>query len=125
MFVYYNPNPFASRVGDCTVRAISKVLDQEWEQTYIDLCLYGLLQGDLPSSNSVWGKYLREKDFKRHIIPDTCPNCYTVKDFCYEHERGVYLLALNGHVVAVIDGDYFDTFDSGSEVPVFYWTKEG
>lgn len=124
MFNFYNPNPHAARVGDCTVRAISKVLGQEWEQTFIELCLYGLISGDMPSSNAVWGRCLRDKGLKRHIIPDACPDCYTVKDFCREHPQGVFLLALNGHVVAVVNGDYFDTWDSGDEVPVYYWTKE-
>lgn len=124
MFIKYNPNPTASRVGDCTIRAVSKAMNQSWEDSYIDLCLYGLLLGDLPSANSVWGKYLRENGFKRHIIPDTCPSCYTVNDFCEDHKKGVYLLALNGHVVTVCDGDFYDTWNSGDEIPVYYWTKE-
>lgn len=124
MHKYYNPNPDAARVGDCTVRAISKVLNQDWEQTYIDLCLYGLIGFDMPSSNAVWGRYLRHKGFCRHVVPDVCPACYTVQDFAREHQEGIYLLALNGHVVAVINGDWYDTWDSGKEIPVYYWKKE-
>ena len=31
----YNPNPVSGqRVGDCTVRAISKATGQDWETTY-------------------------------------------------------------------------------------------
>ena len=32
-YVHYNANPSNNLVGDCTVRAISAVLDQEGEQT--------------------------------------------------------------------------------------------
>lgn len=48
----------------------------------------------------------------------------TVKDFCKENPIGTYILAISGHVVAVIDGDYFDTWDSGEEIPIYYWKKE-
>lgn len=125
MFIKFNPNPIASRVGDCTVRAISKVTGQSWEKTYIDLCVYGLICSDMPSANSVWGRYLWDKGYKRHVAPDTCPNCYTVARFAEEHPNGEYILALNGHVVACVNGDYYDTWDSGNEIPVYYWTKEG
>lgn len=124
-WTYYNPNPIAARTGDCTVRAISKLTGQTWEQTYIDLCAFGLMMCDLPAANSVWGGYLRSKGFHRYLIPDTCPDCYTVNDFAEDHPNGDYLLALNGHVVAVMDGHYFDSWDSGAEVPIYYWQKEG
>ena len=47
-FVSYNPNPMGSKVGDCVVRALSKALGQKWEETYIDLCVEGVLKCDLP-----------------------------------------------------------------------------
>lgn len=124
MYANYNPNPKAARVGDCVIRAVSKVLNQEWERTYIMLAIYGFMLADLPSANHVWGRYLKDNGFRRSLIPDKCPACYTVKDFCEEHQKGVYLLALNGHVVAVVDGCYFDSWDSGDEVPVYFWEKE-
>ena len=80
--------------------------------------------GDMPSSNAVWGAYLRSKGFRREIIPDTCPECYTVADFAAEHPRGEYILALSGHVVCVEDGIIFDTWDSTGQIPLYYWFKE-
>lgn len=79
---------------------------------------------DMPSGNSVWGAYLKQKGFRRYIIPDTCPDCYTVADFASDHPEGTYILALSDHVVAVKGGDYWDTWDSGNEVPIYYWKKE-
>lgn len=125
MYVNYNPNPVAARVGDCVIRAISKVMDQTWEKSYIDLCVYGIMLSDLPSSNAVWGRYLRDNNFKRKIIPDIYPDLYTVRKFTEDHPDGVYVLALNGHVVACEQGNYFDTWDSGDEIAIFYWVKEG
>lgn len=79
---------------------------------------------DMPSSNEVWMSYLHKRGFNRYIIPSTCPDCYTVSKFCRDHPQGIYLLATGTHVVAVINGNYFDTWDSGSEVPIFYFKKE-
>lgn len=123
-FSYFNPNPAGKKVGDCTVRAIAKATGQSWDETYIGLCLQGLMMGDLPSANSVWGAYLRRNGFARNIVPNTCPDCYTVAEFAEDHPRGVYVLALSSHVVCVTDGTYFDTWNSGEETPLFYWEKE-
>lgn len=124
MHKYYNPNPQAARVGDCVIRAVSFATGQSWEKTYLDLCVYGLINCDLPSSNNVWGRYLRDKGFRRYMVPDTCPSCYTVKDFTEDHPKGEYILAISGHVVAVKDGCHYDTWDSSDEIVVFYWKKE-
>ena len=125
MWIKYNANPDGKRVGDCTVRAISKATDQEWEAAYSALAVEGFLLYDMPSANHVWGAYLRRKGFRRNIIPETCPDCYTVEDFCRDNPKGVYILALPSHVIAVIDGDYYDTWDSGAEVPIYYWERKG
>lgn len=123
MWNSYNPNPNGARVGDCTVRALSKALDKSWEQTYSELAVQGFAMCDMPSANHVWGAYLRKNGFKKYIMPDECPDCYTVRDFCRDNPKGVFVLALSGHVVAVRDGNYFDTWDSGGEVPLYYWKK--
>lgn len=120
----YNPNPTGRNVGDCTVRAISKALGYPWERTYIELALQGFMMGDMPSSNAVWGAYLRSKGFVRQIIPDTCPECYTAADFAEEHPEGTYILALSGHVVCAQDGDLFDSWDSSGQIPLYFWYKE-
>lgn len=123
MFKELNVNPAKRKGDDCTVRAISLILGKSWEDTYLDLCEYGLRYADMPSANHVWGAYLLDNGYTRHIIPNTCPNCYSVRQFAKEHQRGEYILALHGHVVAVIDGDYYDSWDSGNEIPIYYWKK--
>lgn len=124
MFEYYNPNPRMNLIGDCVIRAISKLTNMLWEEVYIDVCVQGLEMCDMPSSNSVWGAYLYKKGYRKGIIPNTCPDCYTVKDFCADYPQGKYLLGTGTHAVAVEDGIYYDTWDSGDEVPIYFWRKE-
>lgn len=124
MFVFFNPNPVSKRVGDCTVRALSKAMGKPWEDTYLALCVEGLRMHDMPTANSVWGGYLKRNGYRQFALPDTCPECYTVASFASEHERGTYILALSNHVVAVVDGDWHDTWNSADEVPIYYFTME-
>lgn len=125
MWKKYNANPVMRKGDDCTVRAISKILSKSWEEVYWGLCKYGMKFYDMPSANHVWGTYLLDHGYRRTIIPDTCPMCYTVREFAEEHPYGSYILALNGHVVAVKNGNYYDSWDSGNEIPIYYWEKEG
>lgn len=122
-YIPYNPNPAKNRVGDCTVRAISKALNQDWEQTYAGLTAYGFMFSDMPSANHVWGAYLRHNGFKRYIVDDKGQDIYTVNDFCRDNPQGVFVLAITGHVVCVRDGHYYDSWDSGTEIPIYYWMR--
>ena len=124
MFVEVNLNPYKKSVGDCVIRAISMAENEHWDDTFIDLMVKCFQLKDIPSSNNAWGVYLRDLGYTRHIIPDTCPDCYTIRDFTEEHPEGVYILATGSHVVAVKDGDHYDTWDSGDEVPIYYFEKE-
>ncbi len=124
MFVYYNPNPAKKITGDCVVRGICKLTNDIWDVVYIHLVVEGLRMKDLPDHNAVWGSYLKHIGYSRFIIPDECPSCFTVKDFCNRYPEGRYLVATGSHVIAVVDGDYYDTWDSGDEIPIYYWRKE-
>lgn len=124
MYRNFNPNPIAARVGDCSVRALCKALGSDWETTYINMMLYGLMMCDLPSANAVWGKMLSDKGFVKRNLPLACAECYTVKDFTKDYNKGTYVIVVQGHVLTAIDGDYFDSWDSGDEVPLYYWKRE-
>ena len=123
MYIYYNPNPLKLSVGDCTIRAISKVTYQTWEDTYLDLIHQGLTMYDMPSSNRVWSEYLKIRGFHKQFIPNTCPDCYTIKDFCKDFPYGEYVVGTGEHVVAIIDGNYYDSWDSGNEIPIYYFER--
>ena len=124
-FVLFNPNPLRKNVDDCTVRAICAALGIDWEKAYMELAMQGLMMADMPNSNSVWGSYLKSQGFTRRFLQDTCPECYTVRDFCMDNPQGVYVLGTGTHAVASINGDYIDSWDSGDKVPSYFWKKEG
>ena len=124
MWIQYNENPLHKSVGDCVIRAVSIVMEYSWAKTYVELCIQGLLMCDMPSSDAVWGAYLKEHGFKRYSLPDDCPDCYTIKDFAHDHPSGIYAVGTGSHVCAIVDGCYVDSWDSGNETPIFYWRKE-
>lgn len=123
-YVFYNPNPRGIKVGDCVIRGLTKLLGFSWDKVYIDVMLKGFEMKDMPTANNVWGSYLRSLGYMRFGISNTCPDCYTVRHFCEDNPNGAYLLATGEHVIAVINGKYYDAWDSGDEVPIYYWRKE-
>lgn len=123
-FVYYNPNPANNLVGDCVVRALCKALNMDWITAYSEIVIHGLSMYDMPSSNNVWGSYLKSKGFSVKPLSDNCPNCYSVSQFCFDHPVGSYVVATGTHVIAIENGDYFDTYDSGRATLLYYFKKE-
>ena len=123
-YIYFNPNPAGRTVGDCSVRAIAKALDLDWESAYLQIVMNGFWMGDMPSSDSVWGCVLRKNGFYRESVPNTCPDCYTAEDFSRDHPVGTYILGFGGHVATVKDGDLYDSWDSSNEIPQFYWYEK-
>lgn len=124
MYIEYNPNPAGRNTGDCVIRAISKAMDLSWDDAFFAIMSQAFMMKDMPSSNAVWGNYLRSNGFKRRVIPDYCPDCYTIKDFCDDHFSGTYIVATGSHVVCCQDGDAYDSWNSLMEVAVFYWEKD-
>lgn len=123
MYKYYNPNPAGRVVGDCAVRAVSKALGITWEEAFDKLATAAYKMADLPNSDSVWGAVLRMNGFYREALPNTCPDCYTARDFCWDNPVGTYVLGFGGHVATVVDGVLYDSWDSSSEIPQYFWSR--
>ena len=123
-YIRYNPNPTGRRVGDCSIRAIAKALGIDWETAYLLITMNGYAMGDMPSSDSVWGSVLRQHGFYRDAIPNTCPDCYTVSDFCEDYPKGTYVLGFGGHVATVVDGNIYDSWNSSNEIPQYFWYRK-
>ena len=139
-FIFYNPNPLEKLTSDCVTRALTKFLGSTWDEVYDMLYFYGKEMADNMISNEVWQHCLNDLGYDKEKIPDMCPYCYSVKEFCKDHPYGTYLLAvavnyrdyfntshsgkpIGNHVVCVVNGNYYDTWDSGDEVPIYFWRK--
>jgi len=123
-WVEFNPNPCGRRVGDCSVRAVAKALDIDWETAFALTASAAFSMCDMPSSDGVWGAVLRQRGFIREAVPTDAPQDYTADQFCRDHPRGIYVLGFGGHVATAVDGRLYDSWDSSMEIPQFYWMKE-
>jgi hypothetical protein len=118
-YQYYQPNKkdLKDSVGDCQIRAISKTLDITWleafdlitpicrEQQVMDIfsCDYEKTKEALNRIGFDYEGVSNKKGTKRP----------TVKEFANQHKSGRYIAKVAHHVVAIVDGIYYDTWDSG------------
>ena len=123
-FIEYNPNPQQRETGDCVIRAIAKATGDDWEKVYMELTLKGLQLSAWGDTNIVWEAYLKDKRFLRQVIPNYCPACYSIADFANDHPNGTFIVATGTHVVTVVDGNYYDSFDSGQLFPSYIFYRE-
>lgn len=121
---FFNPNPLGKFVGDCTIRAICAVTGLDWYEIHRQQSDLSRIMADMPSSDDVWWELLRLHGFRKVKLLDSCPDCYTVADFSYDHPSGLFVLGPKEHAIAVIDGNWYDTWDSGATVPLYYLRRE-
>lgn len=120
-YIYYNPNPKSKKTTDCVIRAICKITDLDWESAYLALSSVVLTEFEMPSSNYIWETYLESLGYIKELLPNTCPHCYTISDFAKDHPTGKYIACTGSHVVAVVDGLFYDAWDSGDEVVSYFF----
>lgn len=126
-YKYYQPNKkdLKDNYGDCAVRCICKAENLEWLDAY-DM-MYKLsreVQCPLNCKDGFehivktlgydYGKISNKKGTKRP----------TVKEFAKTHPTGTYICVVANHYVAVKDGQYHDTWDSGNKSLYGYWSKQ-
>ena len=116
-----NPNPKGRVEPDCVIRAICLATGQSWYEVYDDLCAVGREECSMPSANHVWGKYLYRLGFEPFLLPDECPNCVTIKEFCKMYPHGTYIIGTGNHAACIINGDLWDAWNSLGEVCSYYW----
>lgn len=123
-FSYYNPNPVKNNTRDCAIRAVAKALDIDWEDSFAKIAAMAYTMGEMMDANAAWGAVLRQNGFYRDVIPNTCPDCYTARDFCREYPKGIYVLVFGDHTATVIDGVLYDSWDSSGLIPQYFWYKK-
>ena len=123
MWIMFEPNPVRTGAIDCSTRALAKALDISWEQAYVLKSVNGFQMGNEGVSDEVWGSVLRQNGYKRYLVPDSCPDCYTVEQFCEDHPEGTFVVKSQDHVATVVDGNLYDSWDSSQKTVIYYWTK--
>jgi hypothetical protein len=124
MWRYFNPNPVAAREEDCAVRAVSAALGVSWDEAFDMIARNAKQMGAMMHRDAAWGSVLRQHGFRKKIIPNACPDCFTAEDFCLANPRGVFVLGFGNHTACVIDGVLLDTWRSSDEIPIYVWYRK-
>lgn len=128
-WVYYQPNKkdLKDEYGDCQIRALSKALGVSWVEAFnltIPICREVQCYTIFDGSCNIGKDNLKKLGFEYHGISNkkgaTRP---TVDSFAKDHPTGAYICKVAHHVVAVVDGKYYDTWDSGWRSMYGYYEK--
>ncbi len=127
-YVYYQPNKLdlKDKYGDCTIRALSKALGLSWLDTYlvtVPLCIKYQTPNIFNLPNKLEVEAMESIGFEYHGVSNRKGvKRPTVKQFAKDHPQGIYIANVANHEVAVVDGKYYDTWDSGNK-PMYGWYK--
>ena len=124
MWINENVNPKGKKVDDCAIRAVTKATGQDWHRTFFDLCKIGDSLCEMPNSLKTQEEYLRKFGFvKKSYKVRKGEKRPTVRSFCRDHPKGTFVLRVANHVVCMIDGNYYDTWDCG-DCAVYCWFEK-
>lgn len=123
-YIKYNPNPKNNNTVDCTIRAYCKAENLDWNDAYDIASAVGKEMAMLCDDTRVV-KEILTNNFKYEFVKlSKEERKKTVNEFAIEHPRGTYILSVRQHVVAVVDGYYYDSWDSGSRKISSYYHKQ-
>ena len=140
-FHFHNANPKGKMTEDCAVRAITTVLKQPYEQTLRELAEITIKTGYMLNGNKGIDAYMKSKGWikcKQPKKPDGTK--YTGQEFCrtlmhpiYSEELDVckegfeinnILANIGGHhIVAIMGGQIWDTWNSANGSIGIVWVK--
>lgn len=122
-FVKFNLNPCGLEVDDCVIRAIAASEHISWREAYIRIVATGLELCDKPDSNKVWSRFLYSNGYIGIPILNSFKNNYTIQHFCQDNPNLEGILATGTHVVYFSKGNYYDTWDCGNKIPIYFFMK--
>lgn len=133
-WVEYNPNPDTTKYtrgkkkgkkvshSDCVIRAFCKLYKEDWLTIYKMLCERGAELFDMPNNEKVWKSFLTQN---KNFITKNSSGMLTVSEVAGQTEgkRGTYICRVQNHIVAINNGKYYDSWDSGREKVYTVWEK--
>ncbi len=127
---FYNANPHNKFTDDCVIRALSTAMEQSWKDTFNDLCQISLKYGVMPTDTKCFSRYLKQNGWIKQSQPRKRDNTkYTGKEFIkeilYDNAPYTNIIAKIGghHIVAIINGKVYDTWDSTEGCIGNYWIQ--
>lgn len=123
-YKYYQPNKkdIKDNYGDCVIRAITKVLEMDWLQVFDEITPISRELQAPHNCKPCYEAYFKQKGFTYHGISNKKGSKRpTVNSFTNEHKQGSYILVVASHLVASVDGFYYDIWDSGECCLYGYW----
>lgn len=127
---YYQPNDkdIKDKYGDCQIRALSKALGCTWLEAYdkaIEVCRHYQVTMPFSCPIKVRKVILNRLGFDYTGVSNKRGlSRPTVDSFAKEHPKGTYICNVANHEVAVVDGKYYDTWDSGDCCLYGYFEKQ-
>lgn len=124
----YNANTRDSYVGDCVKRSLTIAYGLDYDEVSKELNRIKRDKGvSAYNISPVYNEFLKRRNAVFRAYPE---KGVTVSNFADEHSSGTYLLltgspslaarGVSNHMVAIIDGDIWDSWDSSNEVVVSY-----
>ena len=112
MYKYYNPHPKGLSTEDCVKRAIVVVTGMDYSKVQRELNKYKTVTG-AKSFNSI--KNLRYVEDSLRAKKITFDSGLTAEEFCRKYPRGRFILDMDEHWSACVDGCIYDTWDCSKE----------
>lgn len=132
-FHYHNQNPHNRITTDCVIRAISTATGKAYEDIVILLAGIQIKTGFDPSEKDGYGKLLKHLGWEMHKQPRKADGRkYTGKEFCQALSNGELDIESNKriiahigthHLVAIMDWQVWDIWDSTGGCIGNYWTR--
>ncbi len=122
-YVFCNPHPQGKLVNDCVKRAITIASGRNYRDIKIELNRFKQVTGaKVFNERNNWRKYIESIGWKplTFVAVKGHPRI-KVNDFCSIYREGTYLLQVSKHVVAVIDGQFYDTWDCRHKMVYKAW----
>lgn len=124
--VRYNANTRGTRTGDCTVRSISLAFNKDYREVkkILNDCMRKSREDAYNSSNNIKYALIHEFNVPESDILDIRTQKLTVAEFADQNPVGTFLIGCSknpnpssnyvfgGHLVTIINGRVFDTWDS-------------
>lgn len=124
--VYFQPNEkdLKDQYGDCAVRAICKAENLPWLDAYDIMYKYSREVQSPMNCKTGFEHIVKKLGYTyKGISNKKGSKRPTVDSFAKEHISGTYIAVVANHYVTIVDGKYYDTWDSGSRCMYGYWTR--